>query len=618
MAFDTEFEAACSLVEFMRASNCDPESLPSVDALRPAITYFEPIVRDSGFIQVYNQIERQCESKRPSETAMCTGELIRWVEFLTLVLNACARSEDLIICAQQRAYWLATFASFVLHMNVRIFWAENEWAENEWAEPLWQCAGSRSALTICLNPAKDSNILKLCPPERSCSVLQTCCTATEFFPHMATNLKRWGREWEIYPECTDEQAAEAVGFICDHILESPECAPIRISKFHSVEVLLSVAESLSVPAEPFLRGMKAECYPLGTSYEDRKKSKIYLWGPYVAATVVALADADWRAEECTFIKSHDSNDYEQSSLTQIILQTFHHRNTSAALKLRLHGSKSSDIFLKHLSLVLLDMRMYDELEAANIHGVSALDMSIFSGILMAEEPTSLHGKTLSIRKGRLSYEGTLRELIRERKIWGELITDAVFAERCGVSAKLTTHPQGIAIRPHHSTGFFEAVAVVELDAVAITVRVVARRKAEQVTARRTFSIRPPSISLTRAISYFCDIFQCLKCGHYDRDRPFRPDRWPDEHFVIASFGTTFYASHHTGTSPIPFYFVALSGRPFNQVLQTLLLMEPNSYRISEVECMSDLLQRGILQGDACLECAYQEAKRRNCHTVIMQ
>ena len=144
----TNFVAARGLSELMILNGCEPDSLPTIDALKSMIAYLAPFMTNSGFSKVFEHIvssstrfyyARGLEAPLGLNT---TGEAPDWARAVRHLISTMSRDETAYFCVEQRVAWLATYATHILGMATRIVVG---------SAIVWESAGSQGTAIFQLD-----------------------------------------------------------------------------------------------------------------------------------------------------------------------------------------------------------------------------------------------------------------------------------------------------------------------------------------------------------------------------------------------------------------------------------------------------------------------------------
>ncbi|KAF4450021.1 hypothetical protein F53441_6805 [Fusarium austroafricanum] len=154
------YVAAQCLSELLTACGCEADKAPTVDVLKPLVTYLSPFVQDLGFPKVLEHITTAVSHKgkllkHPAPPSLrAVGEPAVLAAAIKQLVYTSQKGEDIYLVVHQRGSWLAAFASHILGMEVEIQQAE---------KVLWATSGSNGRVVIVLdhgNHTQDLNCLQ--------------------------------------------------------------------------------------------------------------------------------------------------------------------------------------------------------------------------------------------------------------------------------------------------------------------------------------------------------------------------------------------------------------------------------------------------------------------------
>lgn len=633
-AFSTgisNFEAAGALVELMRECGCEPDMLPSVDALKPTVAYLSPIVRDCGFADVLSQIKLQCEAKINSRLCydgLRVGEAPKWVQSLNVLLSAHSEGENLTICAQQRAFWLAAFASFALQMQVKVF------VRPEDEMPVWQCAGTGPRLVVCLEAARRDGILLLEPPSSSAGELaiEMFCRSQDLFPGRAMwlsqrlrNSNRVEAKWRERAQNSDyieDECAFLIGKMCIWMLKNPRFQNIVSIGRITLNRLLSTVTHLSIPPNPFQRGIEeAESNP--DAEPERIEYKLYpdqlfKFSAFMASLVFVFSFCQLDVDGLMVYEDWNA----------LLVHTYKFSLNILAPSPAYEAIRDWTIglpeILEHLALLLGGPKIRKsgmEDRRDRLLALSADDIAIYPSCLVESERGIFSSQPFTISKGRLSYKGQFRAFVTQGQR-GLIGSDA--AALLALYGEVMTWPSKTLLAPHHRPGPVRIETRSYVTDEHIIIDLIAGHR-EWPGHGGDNNQRWYPLDLLSAYQSACTIPQLGPCRH-ERLRACQLEA-SSAVLKVASFGLVSpyldpmavdtdvqSTSSQTLVPASPkgeYIFVGSSGAPLEQLFQATQFAQIDGLRS---QAHNDV----VFQGGSCLECAFQQAQMMGARVIIMQ
>lgn len=624
----SDFEASRSLVALMGEFGCEADMLPSVEALRPAVSFFAPIVRDCGVAEVLGQVKRQCEVQMsPSQCSdgLNVGDPHVWANTLKLIFSAYAQGVNLTICAQQRAFWFAAFAARILGMATVVQMSPS-------GPALWQCAGDGPSLTIYLERQHQyyANTVFL---ERSSMIsgrapLDTFCTGRDYFPSLLTSFcKLHVPTAHSFPfslgshevVSTGEVCAQWTGRLCAMILGGARLKSLASLGRVTRESLLTIAVDLSVPGESFSQGFDDGNinFVIPSALESFMKSQeeLKVLASFFAATTLALSFCRVDLDNIMFYERWDdlpSQSMRLRSQFQSLCQARNNFNGEATV--------SFEMILEHLT-TLCGGPEVEYLEGAI--AFSAYDFAIYPSLLIDDDPDTFMSRPFVINKGRLNYEGSFRSFVAEPVARRRATFRPLPLANKQINAELMKWPSD-TLSPQYRPGpnYIDVRAALSSDHISL----------DLVTCSRDWSAQEQihlsgdyALNLLDAHQRACYIPRGDSCAHR-KDRTCRLQDISDN-IVVASFGKVKcfkpldFKPDHRVQSVLKTLLIGLSGAPLEQLFQAVSFTSVEITPLKDDPKPSpsiDFSETVMFQGDACLECALYQARNLDIYTIIMQ
>lgn len=155
------FKASEGLQELLVYYGCTTDTLPTVDSLNTVVKYVAPIMIDSGFHAIMENIHiaitvgmkrtfsLQEFQKWQPEIMQDSVVMKEWVDSVRQLCWSASRNESLHIRINGRVAWLATFAVQILGMGCTVICG---------ATALWETAGRSGKLVVHFGPSDISSI----------------------------------------------------------------------------------------------------------------------------------------------------------------------------------------------------------------------------------------------------------------------------------------------------------------------------------------------------------------------------------------------------------------------------------------------------------------------------
>lgn len=157
------FKASEGLQELLLHYGCTSDTLPTVDSLNTVMKYVAPIMIDSGFhaimenihiaitVEMKKTFSLQEFDKWHSEIMQDSVDMKEWVDSVRQLCWSASRNESLHVRINGRVAWLATFAVQILGMGCTVLCG---------ATAVWETAGRNGKLVIHFGPSNISSYTK--------------------------------------------------------------------------------------------------------------------------------------------------------------------------------------------------------------------------------------------------------------------------------------------------------------------------------------------------------------------------------------------------------------------------------------------------------------------------